>query len=93
MRVLAIGLAAVLVCATAAAAADVGRPGPHHRRGGPPEWCNQGNDMTGGVMECSYYTLQQCLVTARGVGGTCIPNPWYEWARYYRERPYHGWSY
>ena len=24
----------------------------------------------------------------RGVGGTCIPNPYYEWARYYRGRPY-----
>ena len=47
-----------------------------------------GNDITGGMMECSYHTLQQCLVTARGVGGTCIPNPYYEWARYNRGRPY-----
>ena len=28
------------------------------------------------------------LISARGVGGTCIPNPYYEWARYYRGRPY-----
>jgi len=93
MRILVIGLVAVIVSATAAAAADVARPGGHYyRRGGPPAWCNQGNDMTGGVTECSYYTLQQCLVTARGVGGTCIPNPAFEWARYYQGRR-HGWRY
>lgn len=92
MRIVVIGLVAAVATATAAAAADVGRPGLHHRRGGPPEWCNQGNEMTGGIMECSYRTLQQCLVSARGVGGTCTPNPAYEWARYYRQRPY-GWRY
>jgi len=90
MRIMAMGVAAVLVCATAALAADAGRP--HHRRGGPPQWCNQGNSVNGGMMECSYHTLQQCLAGASGVGGTCIPNPAYEWARYYRERP-HGWRY
>jgi hypothetical protein len=89
VRCTALGLLAVLATATVAVAADSGRPGPHHqRRAGPPEWCNQGNDVTGGMMECSYHTLQQCLVSARGVGGTCIPNPYYEWARYYRGRPY-----
>jgi len=80
MRTLTIGLVALLVGASAAMAADAGRPYPHHRRGGQPEWCNQGNDMTGGTMECSYHTLQQCLLAARGVGGTCVPNP--GWPRY-----------
>ncbi len=89
MRSMALGLVAVLATATVAVAADVGRPGPQ-RRAGPPEWCNQGNDITGGMMECSYHTLQQCLISARGVGGTCIPNPAYEWARYNRGRPYVG---
>src|SRR5262245_13997210 len=97
MRSMALGLVAVVANAatggvaagTSAVAAEGGRPGRHHqRRAGPPEWCNQGNEVTGGMMECSYHTLQQCLVTARGVGGTCIPNPYYEWARYYRGRPY-----
>ncbi len=30
-------------------------------------------------MECGYHTLQQCLIIASGLGGTCIPNPYYEW--------------
>ena len=92
MRIMALGVVAVLATASAAAAADVGRAGPHHRRAGPPEWCNGGNETTGGMMECRYYTLQQCLVSARGVGGGCIPNPYYEWAQYGRQRPY-GWRY
>jgi hypothetical protein len=92
MRALTIGLVALVVGASAAMAADTGRSYPHHRRGGPPEWCNQGNETTGGMMECKYYTMQQCLISARGVGGTCIPNPYYEWAQYYRQRPY-GWRY
>jgi hypothetical protein len=92
MRTVTTGLVALVLGATAAMAADVGGPYPHHRRGGPPEWCNQGNEVTGGMMECRYYTLQQCLISARGVGGTCIPNPYYEWAQYYRARPY-GWHY
>jgi hypothetical protein len=86
MRIIVLGLVAVMLQATAAAAADVGpRDGRHYRthRGGLqgwPTWCNQGNEATGGVTDCSYYSLQQCLVSARGVGGTCIPNPAYEWA-------------
>ena len=95
MRIVVLGLAAVMLQATVAAAADVGprdgryyrdyRGGPqdhrgHLRRGNWPTWCNQGNAMTGGVMDCSYWSLQQCLASARGVGGTCGPNPAYEWA-------------
>jgi Protein of unknown function (DUF3551) len=87
MRSMVLGLVAVLATATVVVAADSGRP--HRQRvAGPPEWCNQGNEVTGGMMECSYHTLQQCLISVRGVGGTCIPNPYYEWARYYRGRPY-----
>ena len=86
MRILLIGVVAVV----AAAAADV-EPADAKRRSGPPPWCNQGNYMTGGVRECSYYTLEQCLASQSGVGGTCIPNPVYEWADRYR-RP-HGWRY
>jgi hypothetical protein len=95
MRIMVLGLVAVMLQATAAAAADGGpRDGryyrdhrgglPDHRRhdrlGGWPTWCNQGNSMTGGVMDCSYYSLQQCLASASGVGGTCITNPAFEWA-------------
>src|SRR5262245_54527117 len=41
MRALMIGLMALVVGASAAIAADSGRPYPHHRRAGPPAWCNQ----------------------------------------------------
>lgn len=91
MRIVAIGFVAAVVTATAAAAADIGRPDPYYRRSRPPAWCNQGNEMTGGVMDCTYFTLQQCLASASGVGGTCIPNPAYEWARHYRQR--YRWRY
>jgi hypothetical protein len=29
----------------------------------------------GGNFDCSYYNLEQCLATARGLGGYCSPNP------------------
>ena len=25
--------------------------------------------------DCSYYTFEQCMATARGLGGSCSPNP------------------
>jgi Protein of unknown function (DUF3551) len=105
MRNMVLVLVAVMLSATAAAAADVGRPDGRYyqprwgwpfdnyqRRGPPPAWCNTGNVTTGDVLDCSYYTFQQCVVSARGVGGSCTPNPVYEWARYNRGRP-HGWRY
>jgi hypothetical protein len=110
MRIMVLGLVAVMLQATAAAAADVGPPGArnhqdryyqprwgwpfdhHPRRGPPPTWCNQGNEATGGVMDCSYFSLQQCVTTASGLGGSCIPNPAFDWARHHRGRP-HGWRY
>ncbi len=85
MRFVLIGLVAV-VAATALST----EAGAAKRRVGPPEWCNQGNSVNGGIMECSYHTLQQCLLSARGVGGGCIPNPWYEWQERYQR---HGWRY
>jgi uncharacterized protein DUF3551 len=30
-----------------------------------------------GMWDCSYYSMQQCLATASGNGGSCQPNPWY----------------
>jgi hypothetical protein len=88
MRIVLIGVVAAL-----AVAAVSMEPADAKRRGGPPPgpppWCNQGNSVNGGMMECSYYTLQQCLVSARGVGGGCVTNPWYEWQERYRQ----GWRY
>jgi Protein of unknown function (DUF3551) len=43
---------------------------------GRARWC-----MTlplGGMMQCSYYSLEQCMVYAHGVSNQCSLNPWYE---------------
>ena len=37
-------------------------------------WCLNAST---GLNECSYTTLQQCLVSRSGVGGSCTPNPRY----------------
>jgi uncharacterized protein DUF3551 len=29
----------------------------------------------GGNFDCSYYSVAQCMATARGLGGYCSPNP------------------
>ncbi|MPZ36977.1 MAG: DUF3551 domain-containing protein [Rhizobiales bacterium] len=34
-----------------------------------------------GMWDCSYYSMQQCLDTASGAGGSCQPNPWYQGPR------------
>jgi len=85
MRMVLIGLVAVLVAAVGAEPASAAKRRYAHPPG-PPGWCNTGNGTTGGVMDCSYYTMQQCLISARGVGGGCSPNPWYEWQALYRRQ-------
>jgi len=53
-------------------------------------WCAwyTGNDYSS---DCSFYTLQQCAVTVRGVGGYCAPNAYAAPLPYppppYRKRP------
>lgn len=37
-------------------------------------WCLRTNDGGG---DCGFATLQQCLVSRAGVGGSCDPNPFY----------------
>jgi hypothetical protein len=34
-----------------------------------------------GMWDCSFYTMQQCLDSASGNGGTCGPNPFYQGPR------------
>ena len=37
-------------------------------------WCaNLGGSF--GSYDCSYYTFEQCMATARGLGNSCAPNP------------------
>ncbi len=37
-------------------------------------WCARYYDR-GNVLSCAFDTIQQCLVTVRGVGGSCVQNP------------------
>jgi hypothetical protein len=37
-------------------------------------WCAYLGGFGGGF-DCSYYTFDQCMATARGLGGRCQPNP------------------
>ena len=37
-------------------------------------WCAYLGGLGGGF-DCSYYTFEQCMATARGLGGWCSPNP------------------
>jgi hypothetical protein len=37
-------------------------------------WCAYQGGF-GGNFDCAYYSLEQCLATARGLGNYCSPNP------------------
>ena len=37
-------------------------------------WCAYQGGRGGGY-DCSYYTFEQCMATARGLGGSCAQNP------------------
>jgi Protein of unknown function (DUF3551) len=44
----------------------------------------------GGNFDCSYHTLEQCLATARGLGGFCSPNPRVSHDPYWKPRRSRG---
>ena len=44
---------------------------------GPKPWCIANGAFGSGTMDCTYWTLQQCLASASGAGGTCRENPRY----------------
>jgi hypothetical protein len=41
-------------------------------------WCAQYNFGRGGATNCGFTTLQQCLDTVRGIGGSCEQNTQYQ---------------
>jgi hypothetical protein len=43
-------------------------------RAQPAPWCANLGGRDGG-WDCGYYTFDQCMATARGLGGSCAPNP------------------
>lgn len=43
---------------------------------GRARWCV--NVITaGGMLDCSYHSLEQCMASAAGVSNQCSLNPWY----------------
>ena len=46
----------------------------------PRQYCYQGDrGTTGGLLDCSYHTWEQCLAMASGNGGGCSVNPALGW--------------
>ena len=43
----------------------------------PRPYCLDADRMF--LKSCTFYTFQQCLETANGVGGICYPNPEIQW--------------
>jgi Protein of unknown function (DUF3551) len=75
-RLLALNIA-VALGATAAATLLDSRTAAEARAA--PPWCANLGGRDGG-WDCGYYTFEQCMATARGLGGSCQPNPWALWA-------------
>jgi uncharacterized protein DUF3551 len=69
----AVALIVAVVCESASAEPYIWRE--QHRRMSRGAWCLVTFD--GGPYDCGYATLQQCLVSRSGVGGSCDPNPRY----------------
>ena len=71
----------VALWASAAVAAFViiaGAPAPAQAyEEGPYCWENYSRLGPGRV--CTFYTFEQCLATASGVGGSCSQNAWYQY--------------
>jgi hypothetical protein len=59
---------------------------------GHAPWCVN-MSFQGGIRDCSYYTLEQCMESARGVSNQCERNSWYvpEPRQQSRKRHRHQW--
>jgi hypothetical protein len=75
-RLLALNVAVALGATAAATLLDFRTAA--EARAAPP-WCANLGGRDGG-WDCGYYTFEQCMATARGLGGSCQPNPWAIWA-------------
>jgi hypothetical protein len=43
----------------------------------PYPWCAVYSGAMGGASNCGFLTLQQCMATVSGIGGSCEPNQFY----------------
>ena len=66
---LAAAIAILTVNAPQTASAQPGNP--------TRPYCLRDGINGAGMWDCSYYSMQQCLATQHGNGGSCQPNPWY----------------
>lgn len=44
----------------------------------PYRWCAQYSGRNGGSQNCGFVTEEQCRATVSGVGGICLPNPFFD---------------
>jgi hypothetical protein len=72
MRLILASLAAAIAILTVNVETSSAQPGNPTR-----PYCLRDGINGAGMWDCSYYSMQQCLATASGNGGTCQPNPWY----------------
>jgi hypothetical protein len=76
MRIaLATGLALLAAAAAAPAQAD------------PYRWCAQYGHFRSSTSNCGFVTLEQCRATISGIGGSCVPNPFYDGVPFGEPRP------
>lgn len=75
MTIAAFGIAAA--CSTS----DVAQADPYR-------WCADYTVLGGiGARNCYFMTLEQCRATVSGVGGMCVPNPFYDGTPIDNSRP------
>ncbi|MFL6798475.1 MAG: DUF3551 domain-containing protein [Xanthobacteraceae bacterium] len=48
-------------------------------------WCAAAGGRDGG-WDCAYYSFEQCMATARGLGNYCSPNPRLNYPPYPQQR-------
>ena len=80
----ALKIAVVLAAAAGAGLLDSGNAAMAAQRA---PWCAYLGGFSGGF-DCSYYTFDQCMATARGLGGRCQPNPAVAQDPYWQPRRY-----
>jgi len=57
-------------------------------RADPYPWCADYTVLGGiGAKNCYFMTVPQCRAAVSGVGGMCVPNPFYTGASAYGSRP------
>jgi hypothetical protein len=61
---------ALTICSVAAALGLLATPAAAQGT-----WCAEDYGPSG-YRNCGYYSFQQCLAGASGVGGHCYPSPW-----------------